>query len=107
MFSYQFISGDKHTALSDISSILLSDKIALKLFNTTNVVGKTIKWDYTGDDIDFSNVYKIAGVFKSLPSNATDQFDVLFSFDLYAQKNVVAWAMLPFGEVIWFLLTWC
>jgi len=85
VFSYQFISGDKHNALSDISGVLLSDKTALKLFNTTNVVGKTIKWDFK-DNVDFSDVYKIAGVFKAPPSNATDQFDVLFPFDLYANK---------------------
>src|SRR6476661_6397437 len=49
--------------------ILLSDKTALKLFNTTNVVGKTVSWNYKDDDIDFSNVYKITGVFKVPPSN--------------------------------------
>ena len=87
VFSYQFVSGNKRNALSDISGILLSDKAALKLFNTTNVTGKTIRWDFK-NNVDFSNVYKIAGVFKALPSNATDQFDVLFSFDLYAQKHV-------------------
>jgi putative ABC transport system permease protein len=87
VFSYELISGDKKNALADISDILLSDKTALKLFNTTDVIGKTIKWDLKDDDADFKNVYKITGVFKAPPSNATDQFDVLFPFDLYAQKN--------------------
>ena len=39
------------------------------------------------DDVDFSGVYKIAGVFKASPVNATDHFDVLFPFELYAKKN--------------------
>ena len=34
VFSYELISGDNNNALSDISGILLSDKTALKLFNT-------------------------------------------------------------------------
>ncbi len=88
VFSYGLISGDKNNALSDVSSILISDKIALKLFNTTDVAGKTVSWDFKDDDADFKNVYKITGVFKTPPSNATDQFDVLFPFALYAQKNV-------------------
>ncbi len=87
VFSYQLINGNKKNALADVSNILLSDETALKLFNTTDVVGKTIKWDLKDEDADFSNVYKITGVFKSPPANATDQFDVLFPFDLYAQKN--------------------
>jgi putative ABC transport system permease protein len=87
VFSYEFINGDKNNALADISDILISDKTALKLFNTTDVIGKTISWDLKDDDADFSNVYKITGVFKAPPANASDQFDLLFPFDLYAQKN--------------------
>ncbi|MEP6596990.1 MAG: ABC transporter permease, partial [Ginsengibacter sp.] len=87
VFSYQLINGDKSKALSDVSGILLSDETALKLFNTTNVIGKMVIWDLNYDEVDFSNTYKIAGVFKAPSSNATDQFDVLFPFDLYAQKN--------------------
>ena len=86
VFSYELINGDKNNALADVSNILLSDKTALKLFNTTDVVGKTIKWDLKDDAADFSNVYKITGVFKAPPSNASDQFDLLFPFDLYANK---------------------
>ena len=88
VFSYQIIDGNKNNALKDISSVFLSDKLALKLFNTTNITGKTISWNFKDDDVDFSNVYKIAGVFKAPPANATDQFEMLFPFDLYAEKNI-------------------
>ncbi|MEO8112649.1 MAG: ABC transporter permease, partial [Ginsengibacter sp.] len=87
VFTYPLISGSKSVVLSDVSNIVLSDKTALKLFNTRDVIGKTIKWDFKDDDVDFSNVYKIAGVFKSPPSNSSDQFDVIFPFELYAAKN--------------------
>jgi len=72
--------------LTNISGILLSDVTALKLFNTTNVVGKTVKWSLKDAVADFSNVYTITGIFKAPPTNATNQFDVLFPFDLYANK---------------------
>lgn len=87
VFSYGFVSGNKQNALSDISGVLLSDKVALKLFNTTNIVGKTINWELKSGNVDFSNVYSVTGVFKMPPSNATDQFDILFPFDLYAKKH--------------------
>ncbi len=72
--------------MTNISGILLSDVTALKLFNTTNVVGKTVKWSLKDAVADFSNVYTITGIFKAPPTNATNQFDVLFPFDLYANK---------------------
>lgn len=87
VFSYTLISGNKKNILSDISGILLSDVTALKLFNTTNVVGKTIKWNLIDAESDFTNTYTITGIFKAPPSNATDQFDLLLPFELYAQKK--------------------
>ena len=86
VFSYPLTQGDKTNPLTDISGILLSDQTALKLFNTTNIVGKTIKLDLKDEEIDFTNVYTIRGVFNSPPSNASDQFDILLPFALYAGK---------------------
>ena len=86
VFSYQLITGDAHNSMPNISGVLLSDQTALKLFNTTNVVGKTVEWDFK-DNVNFSGVYKVAGIFKAPLSNATVQFDVLFPFELYAQKH--------------------
>src|SRR5207237_1405456 len=53
VFSYQFVRGDKRTALSHVFGIVLSDKTALKLFNTTDVIGKTVEWNLK-DNVDFS-----------------------------------------------------
>lgn len=87
VFTYPLIPGNANAVLSDVSGIILSDKTAIKLFNTTDVVGKTIRWDLKDGDVDFSNFYKVAGVFKSPPSNASNQFDMLFPFELYAAKH--------------------
>lgn len=87
VFSYPLTDGNKDAVLSDVSGIILSDKTALKLFNTTHVVGKTVRWDLKDDEVDFSNSYKVTGVFKSPPANASDQFDMLFPFELYAAKH--------------------
>lgn len=81
VFSYPWIDGDKSKALTDRHGVLISDKLALKLFNTTKgIVGKTLVWDGS-DELDGS--YIVSGIFEAPPSNASAQFDILFSYDLY------------------------
>ncbi|HLK31218.1 MAG TPA: ABC transporter permease [Puia sp.] len=84
VFSYPIIHGSD--VVSGVTGIFLSDKTAMKLFNTTDVVGKTVSWDFKDEDIDLSGPFAVAGVYTAPPANATNQFDVLFPFDYYAQK---------------------
>ncbi|MBL7698624.1 MAG: ABC transporter permease [Chitinophagaceae bacterium] len=78
IFSYPLIEGDKSSALDDPKGVLLSEPLAISLFNTTTgLTGKTVKWN-TGDEI--SGVYKVTGVFK-IPSNSSTNFDAIFSFE--------------------------
>ena len=86
VFSYPLVDGNI-TLVSGVSGVFLSDQLALKLFNTTDVSGKTIRWDYKDGDVDFGDVYEVSGVYKRPPSNATNQFDMLVPFDLYAKKH--------------------
>lgn len=80
-FSYQWIDGDRKKALTDKYGVLISDKLAMKLFNTTGgIIGKTLEWD--GED-SLDGTYVISGVFGAPPSNASAQFDILLSYDLY------------------------
>jgi putative ABC transport system permease protein len=84
IFSYPIIAGSN--VPSGVSGIFLSDNTAMKLFNTTDVVGKTVNWDFKDDDQDLSGLFTVAGVYTAPPENATNKFDVLFPFDFYAQK---------------------
>jgi len=97
VFSYPLINGNNNN-VSGVSGVFLSDQLVLKLFNTTDVVGKTVRWDYKDDDVDFGDVYKVSGVYKMPPSNATNQFDMLVPFDLYAQKNAGGMGDITFDE---------
>jgi putative ABC transport system permease protein len=86
VFTYHLIQGNKNSVLSDKYGALISDKLAMKIFNTTeNVIGKTITWDHGGE---FNGSYNITGVFKSLPSTASDQSDILFSYTLFSEKEM-------------------
>lgn len=81
VFSYRLLQGSKNKVFSEKYGILLSDKLALKLFNTTeNIIGKTVAWDH-GDELN--GPYTVAGVFEAPPDNATVQFDIIFSYALY------------------------
>lgn len=85
LFQYELIEGDPATVLMDKSSIVLSDQLAMKFFNTTeNIVGKVIQ---SQQEIP----YQIAGVYKSPPSNASLQFDFVLPFEEFKSRN--AWAL--------------
>ncbi|HEX5153749.1 MAG TPA: ABC transporter permease [Parafilimonas sp.] len=84
VFSYTIIDGNANEFASNKYGVLLSDKMALKLFSTTqNLTGKTIGWN-SGE---FTGSYIVSGVFKSPPANATDQFDLMFNYKMYQSKE--------------------
>ncbi|MEJ0105158.1 MAG: ABC transporter permease [Bacteroidota bacterium] len=84
LFSYRLLDGNKNNVLADKNSVVLSRKLALKLFNTTvNIVGKSITWNQK----DYSGNYIVSGVCEDPPVGASVQFDLVFSYDLFLQKN--------------------
>lgn len=85
IFSYSIIEGSKKNAFKDKNGVLLSENLALKLFNTTkNLIGKRIDWS---GQKEFEGPYTIAGVYANPVANATDQFDMVFNMELYAEKE--------------------
>jgi putative ABC transport system permease protein len=74
MFTFEFISGSP-LALKDKSAIFLDDETAMKLFNSTDVVGKQITQVMGGK----TKEVQVGGVFKKQPPNS--------SFDRHAYLN--------------------
>ncbi len=84
VFSHPLLRGKVDEVLNSKESIVISDVLAVKLFTTLdNAVGKTLQWHGS----DFSGPCYITGVFQSPPSNATDQFDFLMSYELYTEQH--------------------
>ncbi len=80
VFSYPVREGSGAKALTDKTSVLISDALAISLFGTArNVTGKMVAWHKDAR----SGNYQVAGVFEKPPYNATVQFDLIFAFDLY------------------------
>lgn len=73
MFSFPFIEGDPHTALSDGQSIVISDKMAKKYFGNEDPLGKTLS-------LNLKTSFKVTGVFRDIPENSHIKFDLLFPF---------------------------
>jgi ABC-type antimicrobial peptide transport system permease subunit len=78
MFSFPLITGNPKTALKDVSSIVLTEKLAKKLFGEQDAMGKTIK-------LDNKDNFTVTGILKDLPNNTRFDFEYLLSWE-YLKK---------------------
>lgn len=82
VFSYRLLEGDRNKVLADQKGVAISTGLALKLFNTTHdVAGKTIGWNQ-GDETE---LFYVSGLFETPPANSSNQFDIVFNYDLFLQ----------------------
>ena len=72
MFDYQFISGDKNTALDQPFSIVLTESIAKKYFGNEDPMGQSLQNQNNEE-------YKVTGIIKDVPENSHFRFDALQS----------------------------
>lgn len=81
MFSFPFIEGDSATALDDVSSIVISEELAVKYFDSPEAaMGKQIL-------IDNETNYAVRAVFRNVPERSSLQFDFVLPFEIYFQEN--------------------
>jgi putative ABC transport system permease protein len=80
MFQLQFIKGNAANAFKELHSIVLSETMAKKFFETTDAVGKSLKVNNKHD-------YIVTGVIKDLPKNVSFKFDWLAPFKIYEDGN--------------------
>ena len=80
IFSYNLIEGDANQVLRDKSYIVISEELAMKLFNsTTNVIGKMINYQNEKQLL-------VSGIFKRVPPNSSLQFDFVLSDKVLIEK---------------------
>ncbi len=79
-FSFKLLQGSPEQVLSDNNAVVISRKLALSLFKTTeNVIGKTFQWQIL-------NVKKnavVSGIFEGTPANSTAQFDFVLNYEAW------------------------
>jgi len=89
VFSFKLISGSAKTALQEPNTVVLTEKIARKLFGDEDPLNKLISLD-DGNGMD-TVTYKVTGVAADCPGNSHVKFNVLLSpgEDSYFKLN--AW----------------
>lgn len=90
VFSYELIEGEKESVLSNKNSIVISEGMAKKLFNSTQgAIGKVLKWKSQF----FEEVFQISGIYADPPINATRQFDAVVPYEwlIEADANAGGW----------------
>lgn len=70
MFTFPVLKGDPATALNDVSSIVLTEKLAETIFGDTNPIGQVLKLDNTDN-------FKVSAVVKDPPDNSEFGFQFL------------------------------
>ncbi|MCX6262361.1 MAG: ABC transporter permease [Bacteroidia bacterium] len=86
MFSFPFVSGSFSEDLWGINSIVISKRMAVKLFGSTDCIGKTLIQKENNNEAG----YKIAGVLEDIPSESFFRFDFIIPFSKFIAEN--SWA---------------
>jgi putative ABC transport system permease protein len=80
IFSYEMLEGDRAKVLADKNSIVISEDLSLRLFNTTEgVLGRSV---IHGHDHE----YLVSGIIR-VPSNSSLQFD--FALSIEKLKDII------------------
>jgi len=77
IFTFPFLKGDSKTCLSEPRSIVLTEKMAFKLFNEEDPLEKTVGFEWWGTWHDL----KVTGIIEDVPLNTHIQFDYLLPFE--------------------------
>lgn len=84
VFTLPFINGNPVTALLQPHTIVISEQVARKYFNSIDVIGKTLHLDNTDD-------YKITGVIKNVPTQSHIHFNILRSMSALPDAKGTEW----------------
>jgi putative ABC transport system permease protein len=87
VFTFPLINAGNVNVLDDQNSIVISERMAMKFFESIDCVGKTVIMK----DGSKNNSLKISGVFREVPSQSLMQFDFVIPFSRFLIDN--SWAL--------------
>ncbi|MFT5885704.1 MAG: putative ABC transport system permease protein [Arcticibacterium sp.] len=90
MFTYPLTHGNASLVFEQKESVVITESLAQKMFNSTDVLGESIDCSFFGMTV----LAKVTGVIKDTPSNSTMQFDFVLTketlFDMI--PNFTKWS---------------
>jgi putative ABC transport system permease protein len=93
VFTLPMINGDSKTALAEPNSVVITETIAKKYFNSTNVVGKTMLFND-------NQSYMITGVIKDVPKNSHFNLDFFLSMSTLPDSRSNEWLRSDFNTYV-------
>ncbi len=100
LFTFPLAFTASSNVLSDINSVLISERMAKNFFATTDCLGKML---ILNDD-NKKEPFKIAGVFRNVPAQSLMQFDFIIPFSKFLASNSWAYETGSSANQIWVLL---
>ncbi|MFC7524082.1 ABC transporter permease [Parapedobacter sp. GCM10030251] len=83
VFPYPFVEGNPDDALKGINRIVISDKLAFRLFGQqNNLVGRQVSWYKNGSETSCV----ISGIYRHPGGKISEEFDVLIPFSAYTRE---------------------
>ena len=86
MFTFPLIKGNSAGMLKDDNTILISERMARKFFETTDCIGKTV----VIKDGEVQKSFIVGGVIKNVPVQSLLQFDFVLPYSKFLSDN--SWA---------------
>ena len=80
IFSFPFSHGNPDSALRDIKSIVITEKIAEKYFPGENPIGKVLTMNKQRE-------FVVSGVLKNMPPDSNIRFDIAIPFEIRILDN--------------------
>lgn len=80
LFTFPTIKGNTATALNDVSSIVLTEKLSKTIFGNDDPIGKILK-------LNDSDNFKVSAVVKDVPTNSAFEFEFLIPWAYMRMKG--------------------
>lgn len=93
VFTLPMIAGNSRSALTAPYSVVITESIARKYFNKTDVVGQSLRFDNTQD-------YKVTGVIKDMPVNSHFNYDFFISLSSTDESRRGIWLSFNFNTYL-------
>jgi len=81
MFSFPLVAGSNENILTEKYFIVLSEEMALKLFSSTDIVGKAVR-------VNNEHSFIVTGVTENVPRNTFFQFDYLVPYEFLCDLGI-------------------